>query len=82
MTGTAASEIEEVMLDPALQDVSEWVVDLSEAERLDAICAYALVRPLLMTSSPDVVVRVRGARKQAREVLRHIGAAHLITIDS
>lgn len=35
-----------------------------------------------MTSSPDVVVRVRGPRKQAREVLRHIGAAHLITIDS
>ncbi|TVL91281.1 hypothetical protein [Streptomyces sp. SAJ15] len=81
MTGTAAREIEEVMLDPALRDVSEWVFDLSEAERLDAICAYALVRPLLMTSSPDVVVHVRGAREQAREILRHTGAARLIRFE-
>ncbi|MGW7450135.1 nitronate monooxygenase [Streptomyces sp. NPDC054787] len=45
VTGTAAGEIERVMLDPALRDVSERAFDLSEVERLDAVCAYALVRP-------------------------------------
>ncbi|MFF5707168.1 STAS domain-containing protein [Streptomyces sp. NPDC012794] len=80
VTGAAAREIEEAMLDPALRAVGEWVFDLGEVERLDAICAYALVRPLLMTNSSDAV-HVRGAAKQVRRALHRTGANHLITFE-
>lgn len=81
VTGTAAREIEEILLDPALRDVSQWAFDLSEVEVLDAMCAFALVRPLLRASSPAALVHVRGAHKQARGILRQTGAGHLVTFE-
>ncbi|MFF3342765.1 hypothetical protein [Streptomyces flavidovirens] len=38
-TGAVAGQIEKVMLDPALQNVSEWTFDLSKVQKLDAVCA-------------------------------------------
>ncbi|MGW0552119.1 STAS domain-containing protein [Streptomyces altiplanensis] len=80
VTGVAAAQIEGVLLDPALQGVMEWTLDLSGVQRLDTICAYALVRPLL-TAAPPVAVHVRGASKQARRALHQTGADHLLTFE-
>ncbi|MGW0563237.1 STAS domain-containing protein [Streptomyces sp. NPDC003016] len=80
VTGAVAAQIEEVLLDPALRGVSELVFDLSRVRQLDAICAYALVRPLT-TTAPPAAVHLRGASKQARRALHRTGAEHLLTFE-
>jgi anti-anti-sigma regulatory factor len=80
VTGQAALEIEECFLDHALQDVREWVLDLSRVQRLDLSCAYALIRPL-MAASPPTAVRVRGAGDEVRHTLHLTGAEGFLTFE-
>ncbi|MGP4001749.1 STAS domain-containing protein [Streptomyces sp. 8N706] len=75
-----ARAMEERFLDPRLLAAREWVLDMSELERMDLACAYALMRAATGTSGP-AVIRVRGARRNVQRTLHHAGVDEVATFE-
>jgi anti-anti-sigma regulatory factor len=80
VTGKAALEIEECLVEPVLQGVQEWVLDLSQVTELDTACAFALMRPL-MTTYPPATVHIRGASREVHQALHRTGAESFLVFD-
>lgn len=65
-------ELEERLLDQRLRQAGAWVLEMSDLERLDLACAYALLRAVTSVPEPAALT-VRGARRNVQRTLRHAG---------
>ncbi|MDX3308150.1 STAS domain-containing protein [Streptomyces sp. ME08-AFT2] len=73
-------ELEERLLDQRLRQAGVWVLEMSELDRMDLACAYALLRAV--TSAPEpAALTVRGARRNVQRTLRHAGIDVVATIE-
>lgn len=73
-------ELEERLLDQRLRQAGAWVLEMSDLDRLDLACAYALLRAV--TSAPEpAALTVRGARRNVQRTLRHAGVDAVATIE-
>ncbi|MGC5041325.1 STAS domain-containing protein [Streptomyces sp. DT190] len=73
-------ELEERLLDQRLRQAGAWVLEMSDLERLDLACAYALFRAMTSAPAPADLI-VRGARRNVQRTLRHAGVDVVATIE-
>ncbi|MFJ8673340.1 STAS domain-containing protein [Streptomyces sp. NPDC093589] len=71
-------ELEELLGDRRLRQAGSWIWDMSDLQRIDLACAYALLRAV--TRAPESVsVATRGARHAVQRTLRHAGLDTVVT---
>lgn len=76
----ALGELEERLVDPRLNDVREWVLDVNDVTHVDLACAYALLRAATRLPG-NAVVTIRGARRSVRRTLHDAGVDVVAVLD-
>ncbi|MEV4335341.1 hypothetical protein AB0K02_33425 [Streptomyces sp. NPDC049597] len=74
-----ACAIEEQLRDPLLSGAREWLFDMRDLERIDLVCAYALLRLASAADAPSVCVSRSNRRVQ--RTLHHVGLPAVATFD-
>ncbi|MEW2632583.1 STAS domain-containing protein [Streptomyces sp. NPDC048389] len=74
-----ARALEEQLQDPRLRGARLWVFDMRALERIDLVCAYALLRAASGVNAPSVVVSHPNRRVQ--RTLHHAGLHAVATFD-
>jgi len=74
-----ARALEEQLQDPRLRGARVWVFDMRALERIDLVCAYALLRAVSAADAPSVVVS--GANRRVQRTLHHAGLHAVATFD-
>ncbi|GGW38975.1 STAS domain-containing protein [Streptomyces xantholiticus] len=75
-----ALALEEHLQDPRLSGSREWLLDMGAVERIDLVCAYALLRVAGAADAPSM--RVTHANRRVERTLHHAGLHAVATFDA
>ncbi|MGN9789797.1 STAS domain-containing protein [Streptomyces sp. OZ13] len=76
---SAARAIEEQLQDPRLRDAREWLFDMRALDRIDLVCAYALLRAASAADAPKVIIYRPNHR--VKRILHHVGTEAVATFE-